>query len=138
MIYAIVTLAAFLVSSANAACEFTADCTGGSCESTLDTCNWQFPESSYTDDGIPCGMVYSTDIPCPVGGMPIAGGLSGFSIEALEGLRNVISDIVPIGENNAVELSDPDNLDGFILTTEVGQMLNATFIDEGACFRNSV
>ena len=121
-----------------AGCELSADCPGGSCTSTLATCNWQGIEDQYSDSGIPCGTVYGVTIDCIDGADPIATTLTDIPEDALKAFQDVVSSTLPIGVDNTAELSDPDNLLGAFLVTEMGQTINATFLDEGACFLNTV
>ena len=117
------------------ACDFSADCSGLECEMEIAACNWQYDVDSYSDSGIPCGTVYSYDVPCPTGGAPIAGPLSGYSFDAVEAYQAEVQALLPIGENNKAVV--PDDQQGAFLMGE-GQCINATFIDEGACFLNKV
>ena len=129
-------LALSLAASANAVCNYSGTCVGDDCDIEFASCNWQFPETSYSDSGIPCGTVYGEDITCPAGGEPIASGLSGFSKEAVMAYQAEVQALLPIGANNQVNI--PDVQQGAFLIEEEGQCINATFIDEGACFLNKV
>lgn len=138
----IATLAAALAAKAAAHehgdCEFAADCSSGTCITVLDTCNWQGEEDQYTDSGIPCGTVYDIDLPCIDGAEPIATVLQDVPLEALEAFQAAVDETLPIGVDNTAELDDPDNLVGAFLVTELDQTINATFLDEGACFLNTI
>ena len=130
-----VAVVALLVAGARA-CEYSADCTSSpECEIEMAVCNWQYDADSYSDSGVPCGDVYGYTIGCPPGGMPIAGPLSGFTFEAMEAYQAEVQALLPIGENNKAVV--PDDQQGAFLMGE-GQCINATFIDEGACFLNKV
>ena len=125
-----------VVASVKAQCEYSGDCSGGDCEIEFASCNWQEAESSYSDSGIPCGTVYGADIECPAGGEPIASGLAGYSKEAMEAYQAEVQSLLPIGSNNQIII--PEDQQGAFLISEEGQCINATFIDEGACFLNKV
>lgn len=120
------------------ACDFSGDCSSDPCTVNLADCNYQGDIDQYTPSGIPCGEVYGSSLPCGDMADELAFNFLDFPLEALEQFQAFLASSFPIGGANSDELSDPTNLDGAFLVVKPMQTFNVTFIDEGACFRNSV
>lgn len=137
MIYAVAAILALLPAASASACAFSADC-AGTCLVDLGTCNYQGMLDQYTDSGVPCGEPYGSSLPCSNGAEPLAGNFQDFPLDAMADFQAYLAGKFPIGGDNIAELTSPENLDGAFLVIKPMQTFNVTFIDEGACFRNSM